>query len=423
MSDDGWASEKTGILLSEKDIITLTQEVGEQRYPIFGGRAFRELAELVLLRPYPVVKSDFGQFRGTKHVLFYWHQSFWKSSIMEAFFGIGKWEGKGVIDNEGLNIIAPRSFTPERFRGSVVRDRSDVKFLMPYPAVADVICIDELLSFIGTGEGRSKMLALLNSIMESGMGSVDLVKMGDLDISDIPSEHRENFQITETGIYYRAQSSFVAASHYLHPKTEETLQSYGHLSRYDIVAVPFGKTTNFEMLKRFLLQSKYVDDDFVEKVRACWTLVQQIRVDELTAPSRELILEVINEVQKREEKAVKGGVQFFKPGLYADGRFISRVARKLIARAIAMLPRRNGVLDFEFSRLKYEANDAKVIADDVFRTYTDMSIAFTEPEEIEMNLNYIYGEQEKQPHNERVEAVARICGLPSELVSTYVVEG
>jgi hypothetical protein len=338
---------------------------------------------------------------------------------MESFFGLGAWEGGGLVQT---NVIAPRSFTPERFRGSAIRDKGDVRFLMPYAAAADVICVDELIGFLGTGEGRSKMLALLNSIMESGRGMVDLVKMGDLDLEDIPQEHRSKFHITDTGIEYDASCSFVSATHYLHPKTLFTLMSHGHMSRYDIVAVPFGKMTSFDILLQFIDSAENVSPDLLAEVQYGWKWMQEVVIDNIQPPPRAFIRDVISKLQERERDMIAAGVSWMKPNSFVDGRFISRACRKFIARAIAQLPARYKEFRLEYPELLYEERDVDGVLEDLFVAYCNISASFSEPEEIEMALAYMGDKYGSNTLKERIDKLATVTHLPKHVVSSYVRE-
>jgi len=167
------------------DPVDYAEKLGEEHYGRIGKLAFPELEISYLMtclrrRAY----SDNPRIRARRHVLLYWENSYYKSTILEDF----SWECCGGRE---LNR-AYRTYDRVHFinltgdikrpilRGSInqVTGKNGnlcTKLVLPLMKYADLWVADELLDFLG--EDSSEMLNYMLNVLESGRGKVAMVSM------------------------------------------------------------------------------------------------------------------------------------------------------------------------------------------------------------------------------------------------------
>jgi len=265
--------------------------------------------------------------------------------------------------------------------------------LYPYPAIYDIIAIDELLAFIGVGESQQKMINLLCSIIERGKGSLDMVKTAQLTPDCIDPRYADKIHITEQGIIeYDSNTALMIACHYLDNKTMRIFNSHGFLSRLKVCTWDADWTAKLDTIKSL---GDKVDIDMrgytLSDIREAFNYVNRMKFKRIQSPPASYINQCIDIVRDR-----VAGLESLQAGISPDeivsGRLRGAIIREFAYTALLNQISRHGGIRQQYDGITYTDEDLdvvsrnmRVIINDSIRLSMTMKTTSDETEQVSSN--------------------------------------
>jgi hypothetical protein len=358
-------------LLLEGKLLETCGAWGNYRLLELGKYVYEELAKAMASKLVPVLTDAHDNpFRGMTHILMLWEKGFFKSTLIKGFLGQGEHAGNGMVHvTTGQSPLKHRHFfkvagthaiTAARFRGSF----ADGVFLPPFPAVLDIINVDELVAFMGTGDARTEMLANLNSIIEDGRGSTALVKMAAMTGEEIKEEWRDKIWINHDTkvLEYMAGALMVVATHHLEPRLMSELDSNGFLSRMKILSIDYDAREKLDFLRRmgYDRSPPTIDEEIV---RDAWSILYGVKfAKRIAAPPNEYVDNILGTV----EQLLNDYPGKYEGAINAiSGRMRGAIQRDLVTHALLQQFTRLGTIPKQINELIYTDDDLKYASEQV----------------------------------------------------------
>lgn len=350
--DEGWKIIHDGRLLSEVELWGIKQYkgLGHFLYPAFTRGVVLKLV------PFLHDKVTRADIRGFEHFFLVWNPGWYKSSIAFSFFG-----SNGII-NSSWRMSDPDSISPERFRGDFKRRKGELQIALPYPTIDDFICVDELISFIGTGQDRAKTVSLINSIIEKQRGSNSFIKMAgvttdmfDKAISRFPKflQKRFEFDELESSVTWQSKTTLIFSSNLSKAANLKDLYEMGFLSRFTCFTWDANWEDKYELLLSIGKKTKACNK---KSLRYAFHILSKTKFKEVNLPPEEYIKRLILEHKLQSAKRIKNeNVR----GQLVTGRLRGDIIRMLVAHAIIQQWNRqaDGERKYEFDSIQYTEAD------------------------------------------------------------------
>lgn len=348
-------------LLIDGELLDACCEVGWQRFIELGHYVYGEIAKAMAAKVAPVVvDQNEVNFRGTTHLLMMWDKAWYKSTIVDTFLGQGLNQKAALLyiqptkEKHHFDVCPTHALTPARFRGSF----SEGVFLPPYPAVKDVLYIDELISFLGAGDNRTEMIANLNTIIESGRGSTSLVKMAAMTEEHIPAHLHDMIWVDPVTkeVKYIAKATMIIATHHLKPQVISDLDEQGFLSRMKILSVQLTTKEKLDYQSRLAEKRKPAQYSLSE-IRDAWSIYFSVVYPKvLAAPPEDYVKRGIAHVLSLVEREA-GGLIYDDAVDALGGRLTGTIQRDILNHALLKQFERIGEIPEHLKEIIYDDED------------------------------------------------------------------
>ncbi len=351
-------------ILLEGSLLAEVEAWGEFQFRDLGRMAYPRMAKTLLLKRTPNITKPETNFviRGEGHTLFLWEKGWTKSSIVEAFWGVGRNREQGLVGEVG-RIEQIFRISPERFGGSVNNGR----ILWPKPLHCDVIIVDEWKAFVGSGPKEVDMINIVNPVIERGEGGFDLVKSSlakdafKRQRSELPMELQSKIRyFPPSRIEYDANATFIAATYNLDKKSLLRLDETGVLSRFDVCTLEVGGLeARFELIHDINEGGK-TPLSAKEGIREAFSHLRKLNFDEVVAPPQSWLTDLLHEYEDQLEDLSLGGLDDM-----VNMRLPGRLIREMTAHAISKQFQRQGGLEANLERVVYDPEDRDYVLGEI----------------------------------------------------------
>jgi hypothetical protein len=329
------------------DILEIASKLGYSIGLEIGAESFVELELSYATRLLPIF-SDNPLIRIRQHLLFYRSQGFLKSTIVDEF-------AKTVP--EILRVTNVTSMTPQTIFGSITDDKKSI--VQPILAHSAFVKVDELASFVGTGNNMRDIVNTLNTAMEGKPISRYLLKLGqpDFDKKNLEKLRQEGISYNPNEACITFQPDFIvwASSRPLDNRTYTYLRRSGHLGRYHVIQSEVTES----QAERLFKENLQPDMKMLDNLRILNENLSKIQIKEICSPPEEMfeqvlsrLKEIINE-ENRDERVKLTLAEIIEP------RSKGNIQREIASHAFL---RTAFETNFEaISRLEYTDSDLKFI--------------------------------------------------------------
>lgn len=296
--------------------------------------------------------ADNSLIRMRQHVLFYWDQSYLKSTLLDLFY-------ECIPDTvEKLDVTTN---SPEVLFGSITDDKTCPKIILPAFTGFSIAKINELATFV-TGSKYQEIVNLMNKIMEGENVQRQLLKFGLAEISE-----EEILNAEAKGVFFnplQAQLTFrkpeitiFAGSRPLDNRTYTYLKTSGHLYRYHILQ---HEITNEEAIK-YLKENRKPDLALCEQLKTLNAKMAAAKVKRIEMPNELMTGEIMETLKD----IVLDGLQERKTRLATiiDMRTKGDIIRETVAHAAIRTMVQAEYKDIE--QIQYTEEDKEFIIDDI----------------------------------------------------------
>jgi len=330
---------------SGDDPLKVAERLGYSIAGSIGVEAFTELELSFAARLLPKF-SDNPLIRMQQHLLLYWDQSYFKSTLIDQF-------SKSVPSETTVTNVS--SLTPEVLFGSLSEDRKDI--VRPLFSEVYFAKIDELLGFLGSGNTMRDIVNTLNTAMEGKTIVRYLLKLGKLDFDKGKIEQLKleniDYNPRKAQLSYQPDTCIWAASRPIDSKTYTYLRTSGHLYRYHVIQ----HEVSDEEAERFFSEDLRPDQKLQEELAMLNQRLAKISVKDLRVPDRFTLRQIFLPLKE----IVKDEVAVEKRRLaeIIDIRTRGDITRELTAHAFLRTATENDFKDIE--RLEYTAEDVEFV--------------------------------------------------------------
>lgn len=331
--------------MNNEDPLEIAKRVGYSIALDIGAEAFTELQLSLATRRLPRFSNN-PLIRVRQHLLFYWDQSYLKSTLIDEF-------AKTAPDNMKVSNVT--SMTPQTLFGSITENRKDI--VRPVLHKIHFAKISELLSFLGSGTMMKDIVNAMNEGMENKTITRYLLKFGQPDFDKDTME-----KLREEGLHYdpyRAQLSYKpdiciwAASRPMSNRTYTYLRSSGHMYRYHVLQHEISD----EEAELYFSEEFNPDLESQEQLKALNERLAKITIKDLRMPEKPILQEIFAPLKEIVKDEIAG--QRRRLAEVLDIRTKGDIIRELTAHGLIRTAIENGFRDIE--KLEYTVEDVEFI--------------------------------------------------------------
>lgn len=342
---------------------------GYNEYLELGQEMFPEFAKSVLLSKagYMYDKVREKRVRAIQHIMMAWQEDWFKSSLVDSFFGLGAERGKGLLSWQ-WRVSDPTKVSIERFRGDfTITEKGYLKVLYPYPTVSDVVIVDELTTFLGTGDARKEAVSILNSIVEKGEFSVSFIKGGKVTSEKFrawqetcsESWLKDSFRFVpyQDRIVCKSRSVLFLLTNYAEQKDFASLKRSGFSSRFKWLTLNLTLKEKADFLTRLSSKLK-IETASLEAMRYAWSIVNKTIFKNAEPPAeyiKILLKDFFDELKSQTGADEKLQTKIIGARLRGD------LMRELTAHAMDKQWQKAGKIITEFEQIVYRPSDLKYV--------------------------------------------------------------
>jgi len=260
-------------MVEKENPLEIAKEYGRKIAGEMGAETFAELQYSFVNTILPRFSNN-TRIRMVQHILLYGDQGYLKSTSLNEF--IRCLPG----DTEVLYVS---SSSTEALFGSISDDGAYIK--PPLFLGVKIAKIDELTSFLGSGNQMRDKVNPLNTVMEGDIVTRTILKANQEEFPEEKIEELRNQGIDyfphKGQISFRSDACFWAATRPIDNRTYTYLKASGHLYRYHILQ----NQISDEQSRRLFTQDIKIDEGLQEKLRQLNTKLSQTQIKEIQTPS------------------------------------------------------------------------------------------------------------------------------------------
>lgn len=333
------------IVSNDSSLLETPWKLGYSIANSIGAEAFVELQLSFAAQLLPRF-SDNPLIRMRQHILLYWDPSYFKSTLIDEF-------SKTVPAS--ISTVNISSMTPETLFGSISDDRQNI--VKPVLADCRFAKIDELLSFLGSGNTMKDIVNTLNTAMEGKKVTRHLLKLGqqDFDQGKVQQLKKQNvdYDPYNARLSHQPDVTVWAASRPMDNRTYTYLRTSGHLNRFHVLQHEISD----DEAERYFTKHFYPDMRLQEELKALNQRLSGVIVKGLSMPDNPVLSQILSplkEIVKEETADEKRRL-----AQIIDIRTQGDIIRELTAHAFLRMVSENDFRNIE--KLEYAQDDVEFI--------------------------------------------------------------